>query len=221
MNGHTFTLSAHTLTALPSGALWWAAERLLCVSDLHMGKSERIARLGGAMIPPYETRDTLARLDAATEATEPRTVICLGDSFDDDAAAGSLSEDERLWLARLQAGRLWIWIEGNHDPGPVSHGGTSRSDYTLNGLTFRHIASQDAPKTGEISGHYHPKARVQARGRSFSRPAFLSDGTRLILPAFGTYTGGLPCTAPVLRSLFTPPVIALMTGDRITPVPVL
>ncbi|MEL7345612.1 MAG: ligase-associated DNA damage response endonuclease PdeM [Pseudomonadota bacterium] len=213
-------LDEHTLTALPSGALWWEAERLLCVSDLHMGKAERIARLGGTMIPPYETQDTLTRLDQVIAATQPKTVICLGDSFDDRAAAHSMNEDERLWLARLQEGRLWIWIEGNHDPGPMDLGGTTRAEYEHNGLIFRHIATPETPRLPEISGHYHPKARVQARGRSFSRPAFMSDGHRLILPAFGTYTGGLKCTAPVLQALFQPPVIALMTGDRITPVPV-
>ena len=221
MNGHTLTLGDHTLTALPSGALWWESERLLCVSDLHMGKAERIARLGGSMIPPYETQDTLARLDAAIAATHPKTVICLGDSFDDRAAVAAMSEDERLWLARLQAGRLWVWIEGNHDPGPMDLGGTTRVEYQHKGIVFRHIAAGVTPESPEVSGHYHPKAKLQARGRSFSRPAFLCDGHRLILPAFGTYTGGLKCTAPVLQALFQPPVIALMTGERVTPVPVL
>lgn len=220
MNGYDIQLGDHTLSALPSGALWWEAERLLCVSDLHMGKAERIARLGGSMIPPYETGDTLARLDAAIAATRPKTVICLGDSFDDRAAVASMSEEERLWLARLQAGLLWVWIEGNHDPGPMDLGGTTRAEVERGDIIFRHIASAERPKIPEISGHYHPKAHVQARGRRFSRPAFLSDGHRLILPAFGTYTGGLKCTAPVLQALFNPPVVALMTGDRITPVPV-
>ena len=147
-------------------------------------------------------------------------MICLGDSFDDRAAVEAMTEDERLWLARMQAGRLWIWIEGNHDPGALHIGGTTLFEYRRNQIVFRHIAEVNEPEVAEISGHYHPKAKVQARGRSFSRPAFLSDGKRLILPAFGTYTGGLKCTSPVLQSLFSGPVVALMTGNRITPVPV-
>ena len=64
MNGCDFTLSGTQLTALGSGALWWPEQSLLCISDLHLGKSERIARRGGAALPPYDTRDTLTRLAA-------------------------------------------------------------------------------------------------------------------------------------------------------------
>ena len=95
---------------------------------------------------------------------------------------------ERLWITRLQAGRRWVWIEGNHDPGPVDLGGSHLAELPLPPLTFRHIAQGGA--RGEVSGHYHPKASVPARGRSISRPAFLYDSDRLILPAYGTYTGG-------------------------------
>lgn len=109
------TLNGADLILRGTGALFWPEHSLLCVSDLHLGKSERMARRGGPTLPPYETRDTLARLEAEIEATGARTVLCLGDSFDDRAAAQALGEDERLWIARLMAGRRWIWIEGNHD----------------------------------------------------------------------------------------------------------
>ena len=217
MNEHRFVLAEETLTALPSGALWWEAQDLICVSDLHLCKSERMVRRGGAMLPPYETRDTLGRIDADLQATGARRVICLGDSFDDLAAAQAICEDDRLWLMRLQAGRDWIWIEGNHDPGPVDLGGTHRREVTIGPLTFRHIAEADG--TGEISGHFHPKARLVARGRMISRPCFLSDATRTILPAFGTYTGGLDWTDPVFSRLFGAGAHAFLTGSRVTPVP--
>ena len=110
-----------------SGALFVPGENLLCVSDLHFGKSERMARRGGALLPPYETRATLDRLDADLTRTGARAVICLGDSFDDLAAVGAMDEENRLWLTRLMAGRDWIWVEGNHDPGPINLGGTHRA----------------------------------------------------------------------------------------------
>ena len=157
MNGYALTLSGATLVARPSGALWWEAERLLVVSDLHLGKSERMARRGGPLLPPYEVAETLDRLDAELSRTGARTVICLGDSFDDLEAAG-LEHDLSLWLARMMAGRRWIWVEGNHDPGPLDIGGEHRAEIVVGPLTFRHIAKVGAQ--GEVSGHYHPKARV-------------------------------------------------------------
>ena len=217
MNEHHFTLAGTDLAARASGALWWPERQVLVVSDLHLGKSERIARLGGAMLPPYETQDTLARLDAEIAKTDPKTVICLGDSFDDSAAVTGLQDDIQTWLMRLMAGRRWIWIEGNHDPGPVDLGGTHLAELPLPPLTFRHIA--EAGTSGEVSGHYHPKATVKTRGRNISRPCFLYDSDRLILPAFGTYTGGLRSNSPVLATLMRPEARAVLTGSVACVVP--
>lgn len=219
MNTHGFTLAGTTLQARGSGALWWPERCLLAVSDLHLGKSERIARTGGAMLPPYETRDTLARLDAEVAALAPAVVVSLGDSFDDLAAAGGLAEEAVLWLARLMAGRRWIWIAGNHDPGPVGLGGMHLAELPLAPLVFRHVAKPGA--SGEVSGHYHPKARVAARGRGVSRPCFLYDSDRVILPAFGTYTGGLRSSDPALAGLMRPEARAVLTGPaaRVIPMP--
>ncbi|MEM8578015.1 MAG: ligase-associated DNA damage response endonuclease PdeM [Pseudomonadota bacterium] len=207
--GVEIALRGARLIARGSGALFWPDENLLCVSDLHLGKSERMLRRGGPALPPYETRDTLARLAAEIDATGAKSVLCLGDSFDDLAAARALEEDDRLWITRLQAGRRWIWIEGNHDPGPIEYGGTHLAELSLGPLVFRHIASA---ATGEVSGHYHPKVSLPTRGRTISRPAFLVDADRLILPAFGTYTGGLRADSQTLRHLMGPGAHAVLTG---------
>lgn len=213
----TFAFCGTELGALPSGALFWPAHDLLCVSDLHLGKSERIARRGGTLLPPYETAATLTRLEQAIELTRPKTVVCLGDSFDDMAASEALPDRDRDWLFRLQAGREWIWIEGNHDPAPLDLAGTHMAELRLGPLTFRHIAEQGAQ--GEISGHYHPKAAITLRGRHISRPCFLRSADRVIMPAFGAYTGGLKCSDPVLRGLMDDSAVALLTGPQITPLP--
>lgn len=207
-----FTLADARLTAMPSGALFWADQSVLVVSDLHFGKSERLARRGGALLPPYETRATLARLDADIEATQPAQVICLGDSFDDLDAAKGLDEADLLWLTRLMAGREWVWVEGNHDAGPVDIGGSHRAELRLGSIALRHIAS---PETPEISGHYHPKARLAGR----ARPCFLIDKTRVILPAYGTYTGGLWADDPAFAGLIDPKGLAVLTGAQALPIP--
>lgn len=211
MNGFAFRLRGALLSALPTGTLWWEEARLLCVSDLHLGKCARAARNGGAMLPPYETLDTLTRLDRDLAATRPETVVCLGDSFDDDATAGEIGEETALWLARMQAGRRWIWIEGNHDAGHAAPGGTHLAEHREGALVFRHIAREAAE--GEVSGHYHPKASVTGRAGRVTRACFLHDGERLILPAYGTYTGGLRWTDPVFARLLGPGARAILTGS--------
>jgi len=210
MNGLPLSFQGETLHLLPSGALHWPARRLLCVADLHLGKSDRIARLGGPMLPPYETRETLARLAQDIAATDPAEVVCLGDSFDDLAAAGDMAAPLKTRLASLMAGRRWIWVLGNHDPGPLDLGGSHLADHRAAPLTFRHIA-EDAAQ-GEVSGHYHPKARVTIRGRTLSRRCLLVDTNRLILPAYGAYTGGLFCDQPELSRLMSHGAEAILLG---------
>ena len=209
MNTLDFPLAGRQLTALASGALWDRAAGTLCVSDLHLGKAGRIARRAGLMLPPYETDETLDRLALDIAATSPETVICLGDSFDDLAAADEIEETHRLRLLGLQAGRRWIWIEGNHDPGPLALGGEHVAELTVGGLIYRHIADPGA--RAEVSGHYHPKHGL---GRGGTRPCFLFDAHRLVMPAYGTYTGGLPCTGPELSRLTPPPAFAILTGRK-------
>lgn len=214
MTDYAFTLCGAHLAARADGALWWPEQRLLCVSDLHLGKSERIARRGGTLLPPYETVETLWRLERAVTQTDPKIVVCLGDSFDDLNAAHAIDEETRTALVHLQAGREWIWIEGNHDPDPVGLGGTHCAQIKIGPLTLRHITEPDA--SGEVSGHYHPKAGIAGGPR---KPCFLLDNTRLIMPAFGVYTGGLSARHDVLTDLIAPNAIAILTGANATPVP--
>lgn len=212
MSFQQVTLAGETLQALGSGALWWPARGLLCVSDLHLGKAQRLARRGAGPLPPYDSRDTLGRLDADLARSGARVVVCLGDSFDDPQAATDLPAAERDWITRLQAGRRWVWIAGNHDPGPVDLGGTHLAELQEGPLCFRHVARPGA--RAEISGHYHPKARLRSRGRAITRPAFLADRDRIILPAYGRYTGGLRSDDPALSGLMRADALAILTGPR-------
>ncbi|QYK41267.1 MAG: ligase-associated DNA damage response endonuclease PdeM [Paracoccaceae bacterium] len=209
MTGHPITLGPARLAALPSGAVWWAELRLLCLGDLHLGKSGRLARRGGTLLPPYETEETLARIDADIALTDPAQVVCLGDSFDDNAAEGELHEAHALWLMRMMAGRDWIWIAGNHDPGPVTLGGRHLAALRSGGLTFRHIADP-ACDTPEVSAHFHPRGRIAGQ----ARPAFVTDGRRLILPAYGAYTGGMPADHAAIAGLMGAGARAVLTGAQ-------
>jgi DNA ligase-associated metallophosphoesterase len=205
-----FSFRGETLCALSSGALLWPARALLVVSDLHLGKSERSARRGGTLLPPYEGIETLDRLATDISRTGARTILCLGDSFDDLTAASAIDPATEARLVSLMAGRRWIWIEGNHDPGPVGIGGTHMLHLAETPLVFRHIAEPSA--SGEVSGHYHPKARLSTRQGTVTRRCFLVDGSRIVMPAYGTYTGGLRCDGPELTGLMDRAARAILLG---------
>ncbi len=220
MNLQEIGLAGARLALSPSGVLWWPAARLMAVGDLHLGKAERAARTGAALLPPYETAETLARLEAEVTRLAPRTVLLLGDSFDDMAAAEGQGEEVVERLMRLAAGRRWIWIAGNHDPGPLALPGSHRAEWREGPLVFRHVAAPDALGfPGEVSAHYHPKARLCLRGQPIARACFLSDRERLILPAFGTYTGGLDIRDAAFDGLVGREATAYLTGRCITAIP--
>jgi DNA ligase-associated metallophosphoesterase len=217
-DGLALALGETLALARPSGALWLPGLRLLAVGDLHLGRSERVARLGGALLPPYETDETLARLEAEIAATAPAAVVLIGDSFDDGAAAARLGADARARLARFAAGRRWVWLAGNHDPAPPGLPGETAPALTAGGVEFRHIADP-ASRAPEVSGHYHPKATLALRGRRVTRRCFVHEGARLMLPAFGAYAGGLDATDPAFDALFGPRASVLLLGRRLTAAP--
>ena len=196
-----FSFCDEDLVASSGGALYWPTRSMLIVADLHFEKGSAFGAQG-AFLPPYDSRSTLQRLAALIRRFKPRTVICLGDSFHDRAAGDRMAVADFEVLAGLSRSREWVWIVGNHDPAlPAGLGGTLESVFDSGPLHFRHEAAAGIA-TGEISGHFHPKARVKSRGRTLSCRCFATDGRRLILPAFGAYTGGLnvldAALAPIL-----------------------
>ena len=162
------------------------------------------------MLPPYDTAETLRRLEAEIDRLAPRRVVSLGDSFDDLEASQALDEDDQIRLNRLCARRDWFWVEGNHDPGDAGYAGLSVPELRISGLAFRHIATGSGP---EVTGHYHPKASIQTRGRRITRRCFVHDRERLIMPAFGTYTGGLNAKAETIAALFGEDAQIVMLAD--------
>jgi DNA ligase-associated metallophosphoesterase len=213
------TLNGQTLVPLPSGALWWPAQETLIFADLHLEKGSALAR-HGSLLPPYDSAETLQRVEREMLAHKPARVIALGDSFHDQAGPDRLPERERDQLSRLTASTDWIWIEGNHDPAPHGPwGGSVAPEITLGALVFRHDAEPDRA-AGEVSGHYHPKAAVMTRSRRFSARCFVTDGRRLIAPAFGAYAGGLDVFDEAISGLLERDFWAyLMAPARVLAVP--
>lgn len=184
-----------------SGALYWPAERALIVADLHLEKGSAFAGRG-QMLPPYDTRDTLDRLARVIDRYRAETVIALGDSFHDAEGPSRMHADDLQRLRLMQDHCEWIWITGNHDPAATGHlGGHVRDEITVEGLRLCH-GPGPARTTHEIAGHLHPAAKVVLNGLTLRRPCFVGNSLRLILPAFGSYTGGLNVMDEAFGSMF-------------------
>ena len=199
----------------PSGALWIAQARMLVVADLHLEKGSAYAARG-QMLPPYDTRDTLRRLEAEVVRLTPDAVVLLGDTFHDRRSEDRLAADDAERLRALAVGRSLIWVVGNHDAdGPRGLPGEVADELSLLGLVLRH-EPQGGPQPGEVAGHLHPCARVASARGSVRRRCFVSDGERLIVPAFGAYAGGLNILDRAYAGMFArPPLTGALGADRV------
>ena len=217
MSETVFELAGTELIADPSGALHWPDEETLIVSDLHFEKGSAYARRG-VFLPPYDTRATLKALWAAAAHYKPRRVISLGDSFHDAWGSERIAAHDRETLDALIAGREWIWVLGNHDPAtPRELGGEAVHEFMLGALTFRHEPTPGA--IGEVAGHLHPCATVGTKLRRLRRRCFAFDGLRLIMPAFGAYTGGLCVLDRAFALVLQAPFLTMVLGrNRVYPI---
>jgi DNA ligase-associated metallophosphoesterase len=198
-----------------SGALWLEDARTLVVADLHLEKGSAFAARG-QMLPPYDTGETLSRLEAEVVQLDPATVILLGDTLHDGKAGQRIPAEYAGRIAVLARSRTLVWIVGNHDrEGPQGLEGETADELTLGGLIFRH-----EPQAGriDVTGHLHPCARVCGGGRSVRRRCFVTDGERLILPAFGAYAGGLNVRDVAFAGLFSRAPTAVALGRKAHPV---
>jgi len=199
--GDVIQIAGELALADRRGALWFPAFGLLAVSDLHLEKGSAFARRG-YLVPPYDTAATLLLLQAVITEYRPRIVVSLGDSFHDGVGAGLMPDIYRDQLTALMVGREWFWIAGNHDPdAPAGLSGDTVRELSVGGLTFRHHPSAGNVR-GEVAGHLHPCARIVQRGRSVRRRCFASDGHRIVMPAFGSYTGSLNVLDRAYAALF-------------------
>ena len=209
-----FSFAGETFFATADGALFWPAQRALLVADLHLEKASWFARLG-QFLPPYDSHATLTALAAAVGHTGATRIFCLGDSFHDRFGCDRLPTSARALLTELTDRLDWTWIVGNHDPGFADHcGGKLVDEIEIAGIVLRHEAVRDDPRP-EMSGHYHPKLRLNLKGRRVSRRCFVVSPTKMILPAFGSLTGGLDAHHPeILGSVGTDAAALVPVSDR-------
>jgi hypothetical protein len=210
-----FSFCGHELMALAQGALYWPSRRALLVADLHLEKASWFARMG-QMLPPYDSIATLADLTALAVSTGAEEIWCLGDSFHDRRGCERLPARAREMLVALTGATRWTWITGNHDPAFADPcGGALAEEVEVDGLLLRHEADP-AEARPELSGHFHPKLRIHHRGRKVSRRCFVATERKLILPAFGSLTGGLDAGHPeIVRAVGAKAEALVPVADRL------
>lgn len=210
-----FSFAGETFSASADGALFWPAQQALLVADLHLEKASWFARLG-QFLPPYDSHATLTALAGEVDRTGAMRLFCLGDSFHDRFGCDRLDASAREILISLTSRLDWTWIVGNHDPGFADHcGGRIADEVELGGIILRHEAVRGEPRP-EISGHFHPKLRVHLRGRQVSRRCFVASQAKIIMPAFGSLTGGLDAHHPeIIGQVGTKASALVPVSDRL------
>jgi hypothetical protein len=205
-----------SVALLRAGALYWPSQEALVVADLHFEKGSHFATRG-VFLPPYDTRTTLRRLANLLATHTPRMVISLGDAFHDGDAEARMDQADAAMLESLIASVRWIWVLGNHDPAPPSRfGGAVVRGLQMGNLVFRHEPSI-RPAPGEVAGHLHPAARVRAESRVIRRRCFAADESRIVLPAFGAYAGGLNVRDDAFAPLFDDVTAYVLGGEGVYP----
>ena len=210
-----FSFAGETFHATADGALYWPTRQALLVADLHLEKASWFARLG-QFLPPYDSHATLTALAREVERTGGTRLYCLGDSFHDSFGCDRLPASARELLTKLTSALDWVWIVGNHDPCFADHcGGRIEDEVEVGGIILRHEADPNEARP-EMSGHFHPKLRLHLRGRQVSRRCFVISGRKIILPAFGSLTGGLDAHHPeILRHVGGSAEAVVPVSDRL------
>lgn len=207
-----FEFAGHRFVALADRALYWPRHGALIVADLHLEKASWYAALGQPL-PPYDSHDTLDRLARLVSETGARALWCLGDSFHDRDAASRIVPAVADRLRAQAAAAKLVWIAGNHDGiSGGAWGGEVADELLIDGIVLRHH-SDGGDGRPEMSGHFHPKLRLSVRGRSVARACFAIDDRRLILPAFGSLTGGLDVTDRAIAGNFSGDYRAMLVAQ--------
>ena len=207
---YDISFAGRRFCALPSRALFWPERRALLVADLHLEKASWFAERG-QMLPPFDSIATLTRLLALAQSSDAEEIWALGDSFHDAIGPERLPDAALALLDQLAERRRIIWIAGNHDAA-ARLPGERCDEQRFDGLVLRH-ESVPGESAAEISGHFHPKLRVSTAGRNLSRPCFVMSAQRLILPAFGSLTGGLDAHAPPILAVVGDDAEAMVAGE--------
>lgn len=176
------------ISLLPQKALWVKQEKLLVVADLHLGKAQYFQANGIPISANTHVQD-LFNLQSLIELYNPNKVLFLGDLFH----AGPLAIADFEHFLDKNKRIQFLLTMGNHDdksskivlPQKI----ISLTDWKVGEVVFQHHPS-NSEASPTVCGHIHPKYKIHALPRSKALPCFYWNQYNLILPSFGSFTGG-------------------------------
>lgn len=177
---------------LPEGAAFAQDCGSLVVADVHLGKSATF-RARGLAVPEGDMARDFARLLALAGDCHARQLVVAGDLF--HAPAGVTPELEQGLAEFLRALAIpLVLVAGNHDLKlkrlPLGLRAVPSLDLA-GGIRVIHDPADAAENLPHVAGHWHPLVRIRdGRQRPLRMPCFIRRGATLVLPAFGSFTGG-------------------------------
>lgn len=188
METHRITIKDQHFVMHPLGGLFWEAQSMLLISDVHLGKVSHFRKFGAA-VPQAAVQKNFELLSKSAAYFSPKTICFMGDLFH-----SSLNKEWHLfedWVAQLRC--KIVLVVGNHDIiSPLKYealGIQVVPEIRLDGFLLTHHP-EESENFFNFSGHIHPAVRLQGQGRQSLRLAcFFKSKTQMILPAFGEFTG--------------------------------
>ncbi len=182
-----------SLQLLPEQALWWPANQMLFIADLHLGKAASFRALGQP-VPAGSTQDNLHRLTQLIDHHTPKHIVCLGDFL--HAVTGRtpmVLQALEDWRERHKSVRITL-VRGNHDRHagnpPVGLEIVVMDEPWLIGPFAACHHPQIHPTHFVLAGHTHPAISLHGAARDRLRlPCFVKNDRQATLPAFGAFTG--------------------------------
>lgn len=196
MGAHPIVFADETLWLLPERAVWWPAQQVMMVADIHLGKGASYRALGQP-VPTGTTHDTLNALSELVMRYDVQHLTVLGDLIHDPGVLQPDRVRQIMAWRHAQPPLSITLILGNHERGHqdwpdgllqhVVHEPYAWTDQSR--LRACHHP-QVLPGLGAIAGHLHPVVHLQGQGDRLRLPCFVQTPETLILPSFGAFTGG-------------------------------
>lgn len=188
------TIARESLELLPEKALFWPAQKLLAVTDIHIGKAEGL-QAQGIPIPSGAHQDDLKNLENLIQKTEAERILILGDLIHAKKSWTPTIHQDLLNFFELFKDRKFTLLVGNHEKGSLPQLQTlpleiKEEDLHHGPFTFCHGHKVADKNKFQIQGHVHPVVNVRFGSTRLRLPCFVQEKQSLTLPSFGTLTGG-------------------------------
>jgi DNA ligase-associated metallophosphoesterase len=191
--------TAADVALLPGRAAFLPASATLLVADLHLGKAATF-RKAGIPVPEGSAQADLARLARLVRETSARRLVIVGDLFHAKSGCTDRVFAEFAAMRRQFVGTEVILVIGNHDRTLGKVPATLGIDACVPHLTeppfhFVHepatLLSAPVRAGFTIAGHLHPTLAIRSPGGArLADRCFVAEEASLVLPAFGSFTGG-------------------------------